>query len=83
MHELYFIDLCSYPMDKFNVEVEGIKYLVQTNVDGSFSLLSKGVEVLKLRLIVGVSLAFKWESDEGYKNHLIDKIGQAIEDHSL
>ena len=70
-------------MDKFNVEVEGIKYLVQPNEDGSFSLLSKGLEALKLRLIVGVSLAFKWESDEGYKNQLIDKIGQAIEDHSL
>lgn len=70
-------------MGNFNIELEGIKYLVQPNVDGSFSLLSKGEEVLKLRLIVGESLAFKWESDEGYKNQLIDKIGQAIEDHSL
>lgn len=70
-------------MGNFNIEVEGIKYLVQSNGDGSFSLLSKGEEMLKVRLIVGERLAFKWESDEGYKNQLIDKIGQAIENHGL
>jgi hypothetical protein len=70
-------------MEKFNIEVEGIKYLVQPNADGTFGLLSKGVEVLRLKLNVGAVHQFKWESEDGYKNELIDKFGSAIENHSL
>lgn len=70
-------------MEKFNIEVEGIKYMVQSNGDGTYSLLSKGLEVLRLKLNIGNVHTFKWESEEGYKNELIDKFGQAIEDNGL
>ena len=70
-------------MEKFNIEVEGIKYQVQSNGDGTYSLLSRGLEVLKLKLNVGSAHAFKWESEEGYKNELIDKFGEAIENNGL
>lgn len=74
---------CSLFMEKFNIEVEGIKYMVQSNGDGTYSLLSKGTEVLRIKLNVGTSHAFKWESEEGYKNELIDKFGEAIENNGL
>ena len=70
-------------MGKFNIEVEGIKYSVQSNGDGTYSLLSRGLEVLKLKLNIGSSHSFKWESEEGYKNELIDKFGEAIENNGL
>ena len=70
-------------MEKFNIEVEGIKYMVQSNSDGTYSLLSKGMEVLRLKLNVGTIHSFKWESEEGYKNELIDKFGEAIENNGL
>lgn len=70
-------------MEKFYIEVEGIKYMVQSNGDGTYSLLSRGMEVLKLKLNIGSVNAFKWESKEGYKNELIDKYGLAIESNGL
>jgi hypothetical protein len=70
-------------MGKFNIEVEGIKYMVQSNGDGTYSLLSREMEVLKLKLNLGRVHAFKWESEEGYKNELIDKLGEAIENNGL
>ena len=68
-------------MENFNIEVEDIKYIVKPNPDGTFSLLRQDLEVINLRRIHTAGTESKWETNEGYKNQLVDKIGAKIDQH--
>lgn len=66
-------------MERFYIEVDGINYLVNANLEGSYSLIVKGITVFELRPLRTQTYEFNWESVSGLKNQLIDRIGRAIE----
>ena len=69
-------------MKNFNIRVNYITYSIQQN-ENRYSVFQDGNELFILRAMVGKNLVFHWETNEGEKSHLIDKIGLLIENHDI
>jgi hypothetical protein len=66
----------------FKIKVDYTIYSVQQNEKG-YSVSEDDTDILQLKATADKNLHFHWESDEGEKSHLINKIGLAIELHNI
>ena len=65
-------------MENINIELQGIRYLVRPDGD-TFALIVRGQVITTLIKNTTRDGAAKWETQEGYKNQLVDTIGKAID----